>query len=138
MRSERRLPEATDTCAAVAEALPGIVDGLAVADLSLRRHVESCLRCQAELVQYRKLLRALHELRTEVLEPAPGLLPDILSSLGAAGERSAIRHLLTGRRAAYVGGIAAATAAGTAGAILLATRARHRSRNGDRRLRLAS
>jgi hypothetical protein len=138
MRSERTAAEGSATCVAVAEALPGIVDGMAVADLTMRRHVESCLRCQAELVQYRKLLRALHELRTEVLEPAPGLLPDILSSLGAAGERSAIRNLLTGRRAAYVGGIAAATAAGTAGAILLATRARHRSRQGDRRLRLAS
>ena len=85
----------------------------------MRRHVERCLRCQAELVQYRKLLRALHQLRTEVLEPAPGLLTDILANLEAAGERRAIRSLLTGRRAAYVGGIAAATAAaGAAGAIV--------------------
>ena len=38
-----------------------------------------CLRCQAELVQYRKLLRALHDLRTEVLEPAPGLLAEVLA-----------------------------------------------------------
>ena len=47
---------------------------------SARRHVERCLRCQAELVQYRKLLRALRALRTEVLEPAPGLLADILAT----------------------------------------------------------
>ena len=59
-------------------------------------------------------------------QPAPGLLPDILAALEAAGERRAIRFLLTGRRAAYVGGIAAATAAGAAGAIVLASRARHR------------
>jgi 3-methyladenine DNA glycosylase/8-oxoguanine DNA glycosylase len=121
------------TCEPVAEALPAIVDGLAVADLDLRRHVDVCLRCQAELAQYRKLLRALHQLRTEVLEPAPGLLPDILASLEAAGERGAMRFLLTGRRAAYLGGIAAATAAGAAGAIVLATRVRHRNK-----LRLAS
>jgi anti-sigma factor RsiW len=120
------------TCASVADALPGIVDGLAVADLELRRHVETCLRCQAELAQYRKLLKALHALRTEMLEPAPGMLPDILASLGAAGERRAMRHLLSGRRAAYVGGIAAATAAGAAGAIVLASRHRRH------RLRLAS
>ena len=44
------------TCASVADALPGIVEGLTVADLELRRHVETCLRCQAELAQYRKLL----------------------------------------------------------------------------------
>ncbi|MEA2704373.1 MAG: hypothetical protein QOJ69_1584 [Actinomycetota bacterium] len=114
------------SCSSVAKALPAIVDGMEVADLDLRRHVESCLRCQAELAQYRKVLRALHQLRTELLEPAPGLLPDILASLEAAGERRAMRFLLTGRQAAYVGTIAAATAAGAAGAIVLASRHRHR------------
>jgi hypothetical protein len=118
------------SCDDVADALPGIVDGLEVAEIEVQRHVAACLRCQAELVQYRKVLRMLHELRTEVLEPTPGLVPDILAALEAAGERRAIHHLLNGRRVAYVGGIAAATAAGAAGAIL-ATRAR-------RRVRLAS
>jgi hypothetical protein len=113
------------SCAVVAAELPGIVDGGEVADLELRRHVESCLRCQAELAQYRKVLRTLHVLRTELLEPSPGLLPDILVALEAAGERGAMKYLLTGRRAAYLGGIAAATAAGAAGAIVLASR-RHR------------
>ena len=113
------------SCASVAAALPGIVDGVEVADLDLRRHVETCLRCQAELAQYRRVLRTLHTLRTELLEPSPGLLPDILMALEAAGERGAMRYLLTGRRAAYVGGIAAATAAGAAGALVLASR-RHR------------
>jgi len=136
LRTWRRLPggdapaeqaaAAPVTCRRVAESLPRIVDGAEVADLDVRRHVDVCLRCQAELVQYRKVLRALHQLRTEVLQPAPGLLPDILASLEAAGERTAMHHLLTGRRAAYVGGIAVATAAGAAGAIVLATRARHR------------
>ena len=93
-----------------------------------RRHVESCLRCQAELVQYRKLLRALHQLRTEVLEPAPGTLSGILANLEAAGERGAIRSLLTGRRAAYLGGLAVAMAAGAAGAIVLAHRVPRRMR----------
>ncbi len=134
MRSSRMSPpDGVVHCTAVAEALPAIVDGGAVADLELRRHVETCLRCQAELAQYRKVLRALHQLRTEVLEPAPGLLPDIFASLEAAGERRAMRFLLTGRRAAYVGGIAAATAAGAAGAIVLTTRARQK-----KHLRLAS
>jgi hypothetical protein len=113
------------SCEAVAAALPGIVDGVDIAALDLRRHVESCLRCQAELAQYRKVLRTLHQLRTELLEPSPGLLPDILVALEAAGERGAMHYLLTGRRAAYVGGIAAAATAGAAGAIVLASR-RHR------------
>ena len=118
-------------CEEVVELLPAIVDGGQPADRGVQTHVESCLRCQAELVQYRKLLRTLHTLRTEVLEPAPGLLTDILAGLEAAGERRAIRSILTGRTAAYAGGIAAATAAGAVGAILLAHRAR------DRRLSLA-
>ena len=132
MRSNRTSHESV-SCVTVAEALPGIVDGASVAGADISRHVETCLRCQAELAQYRKVLRALHQLRTEVIEPAPGLLPDIFASLGAAGERRAMRFLLSGRRAAYVGGIAAATAAGAAGAIVLASRARNR-----RGLRLAS
>ena len=85
-------------CEDVSRALPEIVDGVAPADLALRRHVEGCLRCQAELVQYRKLLRTLHQLRTEVLEPAPGLLADILAAVEEAGERHALRSMLSGRR----------------------------------------
>jgi hypothetical protein len=117
------------SCTDVAEVLPGIVDGSASADLALRRHVEGCLRCQAELVQYRRLLKTLHHLRTEVLEPAPGMFTEILANLEAAGERGAVRSLLSGRRGAYLGGLAAATAAGAAaGAIVLANRARKRVR----------
>ena len=111
-------------CEQVAEILPDVVEGTGGASSSVFAHVESCLRCQAELAQYRKVLRALHQLRTEVLEPAPGLLPDIFAALEAVGERRAMRHLLTGRRAAYVGGIAAAATAGAAGAIVLDPRVR--------------
>ena len=122
----------TVTCEAVAEALPSIVEG-GNADRAVTQHVEACLRCQAELVQYRRLLKSLHHLRTEVLEPAPGTLTSILASIEAAGERGAIRSMLTGRRAAYVGGIAVATAAaGAAGALVLASRARRKG------LRIAS
>ncbi len=110
-------------CDDVAELLSEAADG-GVLDRGARRHVETCLRCQAEVVQYRKLLRALHNLRTEVLEPAPGLLSDILAGLEEAGERHAVRSLLRGRRIAYVGGIAAAATAGAAGAILYASKSR--------------
>jgi hypothetical protein len=119
-------------CDDLVDELAGVADGSVVLSDAARQHVERCLRCQAELVQYRKLLRALRTIRTEVLEPSPGLLTDILAGLSDAGERHAIRHVLSGRRVAYVGGIAAATVAGTAGAIVLATL----SRRG--RLRLVS
>lgn len=113
-------------CDAVADALAGVADGSASLDDRGRRHVEACLRCQADLVHHRRILRAMRSLRTEYLEPAPGLLPEVLASLEQAGERHAIRLMLSGRRVAYLGGIAAATAAG-AGALVVATRARRAS-----------
>lgn len=111
-------------CEQLADDLAAVADGGGHLTRGERRHVERCLRCQAELVQYRKLLRALRGLRTEVLEPAPGLVADILATIEEAGERQAIRSLLSGRRLAYLSGLAAATAAGAAGAIVFATRTR--------------
>jgi hypothetical protein len=113
-------------CDDVAPRLAAAAGGVAVLSASDRRHVESCLRCQAEVVHYRQLLRALHTLRTELLEPAPGLLAEVLGAIEEVGERRAIRSVLNGRRAAYVGGIAAATAAAAGGAIVIAGRARRR------------
>lgn len=111
-------------CDDLVDDLAGHGDGSAALDRAARRHVEQCLRCQAELVQHRRILRAMHALRTEVLEPSPGLLAEILATVEEAGERHAVRSLLGGRRAAYLGGLAAATAAGAGAAIVLATRSR--------------
>jgi hypothetical protein len=114
-------------CDDIAAMLPGLVDGEQAADSRVLHHVESCLRCQAELVQYRRLLRALHQLRTDVLQPAPGVLTGILAGLAEAGEQRAIHSHLRGRRAAYIGGVAVATAAaGAAGAVVLVSRASRR------------
>lgn len=112
-------------CDAISESLAGVVDGDDRLDRGERHHVERCLRCQAELAQYRKLLRAMQTLRADVAPPPPGLLGDVIAHLETAGERSAIRATLTGRKVAYLGGIAAATAAAGAGAVIvLATRGR--------------
>lgn len=117
-------------CDELRDVLAEAAEGAAVRDRRARRHVETCIRCQAELAQYRRLLRALRTMRADVVEPDPGLLPGVLAVLQAAGERQAVRSVLSGRRVAYVGGIAAATA-GAAGAIVLVSL----SRRG--RLRLA-
>ena len=115
------------SCVAVAELLPGMLDGEHRGNRHVQRHISSCLRCQAELAQYRRLLRALHTLRTETVQVAPGVLNDILVGLEASGERRAVRSALTGRRAAYIGGVALATAAaGAAGAVVLVSRASRR------------
>jgi anti-sigma factor RsiW len=111
-------------CDDLTDDLSAAADGSFLLGREERRHVERCLRCQAELVQYRKVLRAMRAMRTEVLEPAPGILAEILANLEEAGERRAIRSLISGHKAAYLGGLAAATAAGAAGAIVFASRAR--------------
>jgi hypothetical protein len=117
-------------CEEVADQLAGAADGSVRLGRGERRHVERCLRCQADLVQHRKVLRALRALRSDVMEPAPGLLADILAGLegSPALQRHAVRSFLSGRRIAYLGGLAAATAAGAVSAIVLTTNHRRRTR----------
>lgn len=116
-------------CDDLGDALAGAIDGSRSFDEAARAHIDGCLRCQAEMVQYRKLLRALQSLRTEILDPGPGLLSDVLDAVESAGERHVIRMALQGRRVAYLGGIAAATAGAAATAAVLRSRSR-RSRLG--------
>ncbi len=118
-------------CEDVAAVLPELIDS-DTRHLGVERHVDSCLRCQAEMARYRKLLRTMQQLRLRTLEPAPGLLAQTLTAIAAEGERHAARSALSGRRLAYagaIGGTAVAATAATA-AVLIA-----RSRN--RRLKLA-
>ena len=112
-------------CEEIRDVLAGAVDETTVLDVSASRHVGSCLRCQAELAQYRRLLRTLRSLR-DVPVAVPADLPAlVLTRLDAGG-----RTPPWARRVAYAGALAA-TAAGAAGAIALVA-----SRN--RRLRIAS
>ncbi len=124
-RIRDRSGQGAATCDTLAHLLPGVVDGSARLDRADRRHVEQCLRCQAELAQYRKLLRAMQSLRTATASAPAGLVTGVLAHVEAAGERSAVRAALTGRKVAYIGGIAAAaTAAGAGAAIVLVSRGR--------------
>ena len=115
-------------CEDVVELLPGTVDANQPVPLAAQQHIESCLRCQAELARYRRMLRGLQHLRTQYLEPTPGLLTATLAALEEASERRAIHSLLSGKRLAYAGAIggALAAAAGTAAAVLV-HRARRRT-----------
>jgi hypothetical protein len=114
-------------CEEVALLLPEAVDANQPVALPVRRHIESCLRCQAELARYRRMLRSLQLLRTQVLEPAPGLLTSTLAAIEAASERQAVRSVLTGRRLAYAGAVGGAlAAAGATAAAVLVHRARRR------------
>lgn len=113
-------------CDDLARSLSATSDGEAL-DERASRHVDSCLRCQAELAQYRKLIKVLRTLRTEVLAPGPSLVADILAGLEQAGERSAVRSLLSGRRPAVLGGAAMASAAAVGAGAALVVRSRGRS-----------
>jgi anti-sigma factor RsiW len=115
-------------CDDVARLLPEAVEGGAAVELSVQRHIETCLRCQAEVARYRKMLRGLQLLRTRYLEPTPGMLAQTLAALEVAGERHAIRSVLSGRRLAYAGAIGgAAVAAGAAATAVMVHRARRRT-----------
>ena len=70
------------------------------------------------------VLRTLRSLRAEVLEPAPGMLTDVLAAVEEVGERHAVRSLLRRRRVAYGAGVAAATVAGVIGAVVINSRSR--------------
>ena len=115
-------------CEQVANQLSDAAAGEILLDGPARDHVGECLRCQADLVQYRRMLRALRALRTEVLEPAPGQVAGVLAAVAAAGEQRAVDGLLRGRRVVYVGGLAAAAATAAGGALVLASRSRRRVR----------
>lgn len=114
-------------CEEVARLLPETVDGNSPVDLSVQSHIEACLRCQAELARYRRMLRALQQLRTRYLEPSPTLLAQTLASLEEVGERQAMRSLLSGRRLAYAGAIGGAAAAAAATTAVLLARSRRRA-----------
>ena len=98
-------------CDDVADLLPAILDGGPGASPEVVGHVEQCLRCQAELARYRKLLRLLRQLRTYRVEPPPGAVAEVVGAIELAAQRRAIRSALTGRRAAYASALVAAPAA---------------------------
>ena len=114
-------------CEEVATLLPGFVDGVDRTNFEVERHVQSCLRCQAELARYRKLVRTLEKLRTRYVEPTPGLLGDTLAALTDAAEQGALRSMVTARRLAYAGAAVGTAALATGTAALLIARSRRRS-----------
>jgi hypothetical protein len=111
-------------CDDVAVALSESADGSSPLPRGAHRHVERCLRCQAEQAQYRKVMRTMRSLRPQLVEPAPGLLVEILLGIEEDEGRGAIRSILDRHRVAYVAAATAATAATAAGAIVIAARTR--------------
>ncbi len=101
----------TSACRDAATSLQGLAGGEELVDPAVRAHVERCLRCQAEVVAYRRILRGLRSLRHEVVTPPPGALAAVLAALEAADARHTTLAATWAARAAYVGGITVATGA---------------------------
>ncbi len=101
-------------CETLSVVLAGATDGSVQLDRSQRRHVDHCLRCQAEAAQYRKLLRSLASLPSHAVPVPDGAADQITQLLDSVGDRSPLLSVLNGRKAAYIGGIAAAAGAGAA------------------------
>jgi hypothetical protein len=80
----------------------------------IRGHRARCLRCQADAVRMRGLLRDLACLRDEVLVAPPGLHAAVMSRLGSAG---AAPHRIRTAVTATAGAVVAAAA--IAGGLLL-------------------
>jgi predicted anti-sigma-YlaC factor YlaD len=69
-------------CDAMSEELPLVVDGSRRPSPAMAEHLHTCLRCQAELAGYGRLLRVLRALRDEPVSfPPPDLVGDALRAL---------------------------------------------------------
>ncbi len=117
-------------CDTVSLQLAGAADGDITLGHEAGRHVESCLRCQAEMAQYRKLLRALNALREHRAFVDVTLLDEILEVIRPTAPVHRLHRVnYRNRRTAYLAGAAAAaTAAGAAGALVIASRLAGRTR----------
>ena len=97
-------------CDALTEMLAEAAEGQPVSGRAARAHVEHCLRCQADLAQYRRLHRSLRQLADRACSAPADWVEEVLAALDEANTGSGAGRTL--RRAAMLGGMAAVTAAG--------------------------
>jgi anti-sigma factor RsiW len=109
----------TSACDAVRSLLPGVMDGDLPADVTA--HTGTCLRCQAEIAQYRRMGRALRSLEPQMAVAPLGLHQSVMRAVAEAQGRA---HVWKGALIGAGGFLVAA--AGTTAGILL-SRARHRA-----------
>jgi hypothetical protein len=98
-------------CETVERFLPAYVAGEETLDAPTLAHVAECLRCQAEIARYRRMLRTLHGLRLDREVAPANLLSSVLSRLDQPQG--------TGRGRVVVAGVASAAGALAATAIIV-------------------
>ena len=106
-------------CEALSELLAEAAEGHPVPDRAARTHVEHCLRCQADLAQYRRLHRGLRQLADRRIATPAEWVEEVLAAIDEVNSGSSPSRTL--RRAAVLGGMAAVTAAGAASVLVIRT-----------------
>jgi hypothetical protein len=109
----------TGECRGVAETIPQIAAQEPGIDPRATAHVAQCLRCQAEVAAYHRLLRHLRSLRHEGVAAPAGSLSAVLSALEVAAGEQSVHSTTWAVRAACVGGITVATAAAGAAGVMV-------------------
>ena len=108
----------TADCRRAASHLPQLAAGESDGLDETVDHVSGCLRCQAEVAAYRRILRHLRTLRHDLIDPPPGALAAVVATLEAAAIEQQSAGANWAMRAA-VGGITVATAAAGAAGVLV-------------------
>ena len=106
--------DAVPADAVPADAVPADAVPEQVAD-----HVAHCLRCQAEMAAYRRILRHLRALRHDEVRSPPGALAAVLAAIEVAALEDHAGGANRALRVAAVGGITVATAAATTAGVLV-------------------
>jgi hypothetical protein len=101
------VPLRTAACRDALDAVAMLAAGENGVEPRAAAHVESCLRCQAEVVAYRRVLATMRTMRHELVGLPSGAVDETVVSLHAETVDSASAWAV---RAAYVGGITAAGA----------------------------
>lgn len=116
------IPLRTAACRDAVDAIAQIAAGEPGVDPAAATHVATCLRCQAEVAAYRRVLRTMRAMRSDLLPASPGNLAELLRAIESAAEEGTLPAGASWAvRAACVGGL---TAAGAAGVLVWISRRR--------------
>jgi hypothetical protein len=107
----------TGECREASQAITQIAaDEAEDVDAHSAAHIGECLRCQAEVAAYRRIVRTMHAMRHDAVTAPAGSIAAVIAALEAA---AIDQHSTWAVKAAYVGGITVATAAAGAAGVLV-------------------
>jgi hypothetical protein len=118
------VPLRTSACREAADAIVMVAAGEAGVEPLAGAHVATCLRCQAEVTAYRRVMAVMRAMQGDVLPLPTGGIGGALEALRSGADPGAEGHPAWAARVAYVGGITAATAASAAGMLVWLSRRR--------------